>query len=90
MTLFNWHNDPSKSGTAVNVDNLNEDLMYLKDTTDSLTNQAGNLDSQVSDLQSQINTKVNGAGLTLWKGTQAEYDALYPIYDPNTIYYVTE
>jgi hypothetical protein len=73
MTLFNWHNDPSKSGTAVNVDNLNEDLMYLKDTTDDLNNN-----------------KVNGAGITLWKGTQSDYEALAPNYDSNTIYYITE
>lgn len=32
-------------------------------------------------------TKVDGAGLTLWKGTQAEYDAI-GVKDPDTIYVI--
>ena len=37
MAQYNWTNDPTKSGTSVNVDVLNEDLMYLKEVTDTLT-----------------------------------------------------
>jgi len=73
MVNYNWHDDPTKSGTSVNVDNLNEDLMYIKSQLDLL-----------------IAYKVNGAGLTLWKGTQAEYEALAPNYSYDTIYYILE
>jgi hypothetical protein len=38
MTIYNWHADPTKVGTPVNMDYVNEDLMYLKDVTDELVN----------------------------------------------------
>ena len=71
MVSYNWHDDPTKSGKSVNVDDLNESLMYLKSQLDLL-----------------IVNKVNGAGLTLWVGTQEDYDALAPNYDPNTLYFI--
>lgn len=73
MANFNWVDDPTKSGSPINVDTLNEDLMYLKETTDALT-------TQVAD-------KVEGAGYTLWIGSQANYD-LIAVKDSNTMYVI--
>ena len=84
MTIYNWQPDPTKTGTPVNMDNVNEDLMYLKDQSDLLLIQSSDLSIQVGSLDTG---KVNGAGLSLWMGTQAEYDSL-STYDPFTIYYV--
>jgi baseplate upper protein BppU/tail-like repeat protein/tail fiber-like repeat protein len=46
--------------------------------------------SDVTGLQGALDGKVDDAqmnGLTLWKGTQAAYDALTP--DPNTLYFIS-
>ncbi len=52
-------------------------------------------DTALNAMGAAINTAVQGSAsgtptaLTLWKGTQAQYDALSPDYDSNTVYICT-
>ena len=70
MSNYNWTDDPTKSGNVVNVDDLNSDIMYLKDEVDVVP----------------LNY-VKGAGISLWIGTQNDYNAI-GIYDANTLYFI--